>query len=90
MDLAKQHQCNHLVFDIRKCKPTKTLVDAYWMMQSLESLAGLDVSYKCAIIFDPSVYPENRADFIEDVVVNRPNPPFKMFKNLDEAFEWLK
>lgn len=89
LELSKLHRCPQLLFDIRKCPIRQTLLEGFEGMSDLRKSIGLELSFKIAIVYDPAVYPTERAQFIENVVVNRANPAFRMFSDYDEALAWL-
>jgi hypothetical protein len=89
LEFSIQHSCNYLLFDIRKCKEAQPIIQGYYDMKDMERTTGLTNSHKCAIVYDPAIYPEERAQFIENVVANRPNPMLKMFTSTEDAHDWL-
>jgi hypothetical protein len=89
LKLSKVHHCNLLLFDIRKCSARQTLLDGFQGMRDMKSTTGLDYGHKIAVIYNPQFYPEERAQFIENVVTNRANPKFRMFTDIAEGTNWL-
>lgn len=87
--LSKKHNCNLLLFDIRGCPVGQTLLDGFQGMSSMKESVGLNYNYKIAVIYDPKIYPRERAEFIENVVANRANPKFRMFTDFKEGESWL-
>jgi hypothetical protein len=77
------------LFDIRNCPIKQTLLDGFQGMRNLKDSTGLDLTYKIAVVYNPDIYPKERAQFIENVVENRANPTYKMFTDIDEAMAWL-
>lgn len=90
LELSAKHKCNLLLFDIRKCKENQSLIEAFGLMQNTTASLGFSFEHKVAVVYDPENYSEERADFVENVVVNRPNPHFKFFLSLNVAEKWLK
>ena len=90
MKTAGEHRCDSLLFDITRMRQAQSLVQGFWDMNDLGKTTGLTFQYKCAVVYNPSTYSTGRAEYIEAVVTNRPNPLFKMFRSLKEAIEWLK
>lgn len=90
IEFSKQYDCNFMLFDIRECKVGQSLMQGFYDMQDMRKTTGLSIAHKCAIVYDPVKYPENRAEFIENVVANRPNPTIKMFKTTEEAHQWIR
>jgi hypothetical protein len=90
LEFSKQHDCKFFLFDIRSCREAQPLIEGYHTMQDMRKTTGLEMHHKCAILYDPSTYSEQRAQFIEDVVANRPNPHLKVFKTLEAVHEWIK
>ena len=86
---AEKYICYNLLVNITECSISRSMLDAFMDMQYFMEISGLSVNYKCAILYDPVTYPEDRAKFIETVVTNRPNPRFKMVMSYEEAFHWL-
>lgn len=89
MKLSEVHKCNLLLFDIRNCPIRQTLLDGFQGMSNMKDSMGLDYSYKIAVVYDPGIYPKERAEFIETVVTNRANPKYKMFTDIEEGMVWL-
>jgi hypothetical protein len=88
--LSEKHTCYSLLFDIRQCPIGQSLSDGFWVMQDMKETLGLDYRYRVAIVYNPEIYPQERAQFIENVVVNRGNPNFKLYIELDQALAWLR
>jgi len=89
VEYSKSHNCYLLLFDIRQCSVDRPLMEGFFDMQNLLQIKGVSIKHKMAILYDPSLYPEERARFIENVVVNRPNPTYRMFDDKKEAIRWL-
>ena len=89
LEAAKKNQSSKLLFDVRDNRPGQSLMDGWYSMQQLSGFTGLTENFRCAVVYDPERYPETRAEFMENVVKNRPNPPFRMFTDFDEALKWL-
>lgn len=87
---SREHTCELLLFDLRKCTVERPILEGFIDIHDLMRFEGLTFRHKLAIIYNPVLYPEDRARFIENVVVNRPNPPFRMFREKKEAIAWLK
>jgi len=90
LEFSTQYNCNYLMFDIRQCKEAQPIIQGYYDMKDMAKTTGLTPSHKCAVVYDPGKYPEERAQFIENVIANRPNPTLKMFKTTEAAHEWLR
>jgi len=90
LELSREHDCRRILFDIRKCTIGQTQIEAFFFMKEMGEKAGFSVEQRIAIVYDPELYPAERAEFIENVVVNRVNPPFRMFTSMGEALRWLK
>ncbi len=90
LEISKRNNCYNLLFDTRKCPVGHTLVEGFLTMRDMKQNIGLSYNYKVAVLYNPSTYPESRANFIETIVSNRANPPFKMFRNKSNAIKWLK
>jgi len=90
LELSNEHNCNNLLIDLSECPVGQTLMDGFWGMQDMGKSTGLTHKHCCAVIYNPDLYPEDRAQFIENVVANRINPSLKMFKKSDEAMKWLR
>jgi len=90
LELSKEHNCNYMLFDIRECREAQPVVQGYYDMQDVEKTTGISKHHKCAIVYDPVKYPDDRAQFIENVVSNRPNPMFKMFTSTEDAHSWIQ
>jgi len=90
LELSNEYNCNYFLFDLRKCPSGQSLIEGFWGMQDMKQSTGLMLHHCCAVIYNPKLYPEERALFIENVVANRINPTLKMFKNPDEAMKWLR
>ena len=90
MELSGEHDCYRLLFDITLCREAQPLIYGYQHMKDGLITGGMSLQHICAVVYNPELYPEDRADFIENVVINRTNPKFKMFKTADEAVDWLK
>jgi hypothetical protein len=89
LEFSTEHNCDYLLFDIRECKEAQPIIQGYYDMKDMAKTTGLTNSHKCAVVYDPAKYPEERAQFIENVIANRPNPTLRMFKSTDEAHDWL-
>lgn len=89
LEVSKQKKCFLLLFDIRKCPVGQGISEAFETIKDLDDVLGLSFLHKTAVIFDPSIYPKERASFIELVVTNRPNPKYKMFSNYEHGVSWL-
>jgi hypothetical protein len=89
-ELSTKHNCTKLLFDISGCSETQPIAEGFHFMKDGLMNAGLTLNHKCAVFYNPEIYPEERAKFIENVVTNRANPKFKVFKQFNEAAEWLK
>lgn len=90
LELAIKHRCKLLLFDIRNCPVKQTLLEGFQSMQNVKETLGFDNTYWIAIVYNPDIYPEDRAQFIETVVANRANPKYRMFKEADDAYSWLR
>ena len=90
MQIAQEHHCDLLLFDISNMREAQSIVQGFTDMSDIGKTTGLTFRFKCAVVYNPSKYSTSRAVFIEAVVTNRPNPIFKMFKTRDDAMEWLK
>lgn len=90
LELSKQHNNNLLLFDITKCSVGQSATQGFQDMQNMSETTGLTLDYKSAIVYDPNIYPTDRARFIENVVFNRGNQRFKVFTDRHEALKWLK
>lgn len=90
IELSKKHHCNNLLIDLSECPIGQSLIDGFWSMQDMEKSFGLSFKYNCAVIYNPKLYPDDRAQFIENVVANRINPILKMFSSAEEARKWLE
>jgi hypothetical protein len=90
LEFSKQHDCDYLLFDIRNCKEAQPLIEGYNTMQNIGKSTGLKPHHKCAIVYNPLKYSDQRAQFIENVVANRPNPLLRIFTSMEEAYKWLK
>lgn len=90
MEVCKEHSCNYGLFDIRKCPVGQSMAQGFDLMQNLEKAFGVSIDFKMAVVYDPSLYPDDRARFIENVVVNRVNASYRMLKSMDEALAWLQ
>ena len=90
LKIAEKNHCCYLLVDLRKCPIGHSLVEGFLTMQNMKKSTGLSYKYKVAIVYDPTLYPDDRANFIETIVANRANPSFKMFKKTTDAMKWLK
>ena len=90
LELSKKHNCYHLLFDITKCTESQSILQGFLDMENMEKTTGLTFKHKCAVIYNPAIYPNERARFIENVVTNRINPDFKMFTRQQKALAWLR
>ncbi len=90
LELSKEHDCTKILFDISKCGEAQPIAEGFHFMKDGFMLLGYTPTHKCAVFYNPEIYPEERAKFIENVVTNRANPMFKVFKQFDDAAEWLK
>lgn len=90
IEFSKQYDCNFMLFDIRNCREGQPLIQGFYDMQDAGKTTGLSIFHKCAIVYDPVKYPDDRAQFIENVVANRPNPTIKMFKTTEAAHGWIR
>ena len=90
LEISKKNNCLDLLFDISKCQVDRGIIEGFNDMQNVQQLTGITFMHKCAVIYNPEIYPDERARFIENVVTNRPNPDYKMFTNSEEAIKWLK
>ena len=88
--ISKEHNCEFLLFDTRKCYLGQSLIEGFEAMSKIGESIGMSPKYKCAIVYNPVNYPEERAKFIENVVTNRLSNAFKFFTNLEEAILWLE
>ena len=88
--IANEKKCNRLLIDITECTVSRSMMEGFMDMQNFMDITGLRYHHKCAIVFNPEHYPLERAQFMETVVRNRPNPIFRMFTDRAEALEWLK
>ncbi len=90
LEYSKKHDCNFLLIDIRKCTIAQSEIDGFLFMKDMTQKTKLSLEHWIAVVFDPMLYPKERAQFIENTVVNRPNPSYRMFMFIDEAILWLK
>ena len=90
LELSKKCDCDYLLFDVRKCPVAQSDVEGFFLMKNMEETTGLTLKHRVAIVYDPALYPKERAQFIENVVVNRINPVYKMFMSIEDALLWLK
>jgi len=90
MKVAVEHKCTNLLFDITMMREAQSIIQLFTDMSNISLTTGLGSEYKCAVFYNPATYSPNRAELVEIVVKNRPNPPFKMFTNRKEAVDWLK
>ena len=90
LELSNTHICNYILFDLTKCPESQSIFQGYDAMKNMELTTGITRNLKCAVVYNPSIYPEERAKFIENVVMNRPNPFYSMFTSRQDAFVWLK
>jgi hypothetical protein len=72
------------------CPEGQSIFQGFTDMQNLQLTTGITYRHRCAIVYNPDLYTEERARFIETVVTNRPNPVFRMFTNKRDAMKWLK
>jgi len=89
IELSKKYNCNYLLFDIRQCFEAQSIIQGFESMSKIGETTGLTALQKCACVYDPKNYPEERAKFIENVVTNRLSNAFKFFTNPEEAISWL-
>ena len=89
-ETGEANDCNYTLMDIRKCREAQPLISGFQGMKDMNSFLGTTYKQVIAVVYDPKYYPSERAQFIENVVHNRPNPPFKITEDWDEAFEWLQ
>lgn len=88
-DIVQEYQCYRVLVDIRNCIVTRSKMEAFLDMERFMDLTGFSYEIKCAVVYNPGTYPDERANFIETVIRNRPNPRFRMFNNLDKSLNWL-
>ncbi len=89
LELSKEYNCNSLLFDIRQCFLGQSIIEGFEAMSKIGETIGLTSNYKCAVVYDPNNFPDERANFIENVVKNRTNYNFKLFTGPEEALTWL-
>lgn len=89
LKVAKNHGCLRLLFDIRQCPIGQSMTQGLSTMNNLMAIPGMTYKHRTAVIFDPSTYPTERAEFIENVVNNRANPAFRIFASREGALAWL-
>jgi hypothetical protein len=89
LELSRNYNCNFLLFDMRLCSEGQSIIRGFESMSKLGETTGLTSLHKCAFVYDPENYPEERAKFIENVVTNRASNAFKFFTNYEEALTWL-
>ena len=90
LKIAKQHRCFYLLLDMRKCQIGQSLMEGFLTMRNMNQTLGLSYEYKVAVVYNPASYPDDRANFIQTIVRNRANPPFRMFRELKDALVWIK
>lgn len=90
LELSDAHNCNYIFIDLTECILGQTLLEGFLGMQNMRESTGLNYNHICAVLYKPEFYPDDRAQFIENVVANRINPTLKMFKKYNEALKWLK
>ncbi len=89
LELSTINNCNFLLFDTIQCFLGQSIIEAFEAMSKIGETFGLTAKQKCAIVYDPNNYPEERAKFIENVVTNRTSNAFKFFTNSEDAISWL-
>jgi hypothetical protein len=88
-EFAQRHDCRRVLFDITACAEAQSLLEGFQVMGAFGSATGFSVHHRLAVFYDPAIYPNTRAKFIEDVVYNRPNPQLRMFDSREAALGWL-
>ena len=88
LELSTQHNCNNMLFDIRQCAPAQPEAQGFFLMENAQKNLGLLPKHSVAIVYNPSLYPTERATFIENVTANRPNPTLRMFTDIHAAVTW--
>ncbi len=89
IEIARKNKCHRFVFDIRNNPEGQTMLQAFSDMENMTKTLGFQFDDVIAIIYNPSIYSEERAEFVETIVNNRANPKFKMFTKIDNALNWL-
>ena len=88
--LSVEHNCMKVLFDARELQPGQSLLEGYEGAKNFGTIGGLSKEHICAILYDPKTYPEERAEFLESIIHNWDNPNIRVFRENNEAFNWLK
>jgi hypothetical protein len=90
LEVSGEYNCNNLLVDLTSCQVTRSKMEGFLDMEKFMELTGMGYEYRCAVVYSPDTYPEDRAEFIETVVRNRPNPRFRMFSRRSDSLQWLR
>ncbi len=86
---CRQHECFNILYDIRKCKLGQSTAQSLATMGDLRQLPGMTFRHRTAVVYNPELYPTERAEFVENVVNNRANPAYRIFLDKRAALKWL-
>lgn len=89
LEVSDKYNCNNLLLDMTACWATQPIFKAYDLGTKLTINTGLTSQHRCALLYDSALYPTERANFIENVINNRPNPIFKIFEDQKEGRKWM-
>ena len=79
-----------LLMDLRSIQPSAAFIDSYMFAKNFRERTGIDNNYRLAVLFNPAIYPKDRADTLQMVSRNWGNIAGKMFTDEEEALEFLR
>ena len=88
--IANSKNCNSILVDITDCPIGETLLEGFNLMSNFSTNTNTPLDFKIAVLFNPKLYPEERALFIEEIVSQKPNSTFRVFSDRFFAINWLK
>lgn len=89
LEVCDQNNCFNIVYDVRQCKLGQSTTQSLQTMGNLGNFPGMTFKHRTAVVYNPKLYPTERAEFVENVINNRANPAYRIFIDYDDAMKWL-
>ena len=90
LKISQKENCEFLFFDIRECHVGQSFLQSFTDMSKLGESTGLTEQHVIAVLYNPEIYPSDRATLIENVITTTANFPYRMFADENDAMEWVR